>query len=270
MLHNYENFNNYFNGQEAICLLEKAEEVCEKSYCIRRKNCPIFAIEYIEEGCNTYTIDGQTFTAGVGDVVLLRQGTQHVYGLPKNATCKKKWAVFVGTLVEPLLQAYWQQQEFYGHAPGMQAIFDEICALTLAREPYSQINAKFSVLLYRLLVEMHADRACKREQDKTVAEEICQYIEQNISRPFSLKELSQRFHYSDNYIIMLFKARYGMTPNRYYLRKKTDTACLYLRNTNRSIKDISEELGFADQHYFCNVFRKIKQMTPKQYRDAQH
>ena len=42
----------------------------------------------------------------------------------------------------------------------------------------------------------------------------------------------------------------------------------YLKNTDRSILDISTFLGFSSQAYFQNVFKKIMGVTPGVYRNA--
>ena len=41
-----------------------------------------------------------------------------------------------------------------------------------------------------------------------------------------------------------------------------------LKNSNFSIKEISEKSGFSNQYYFSSCFKKITGITPSQFRDT--
>ena len=58
--------------------------------------------------------------------------------------------------------------------------------------------------------------------------------------------LCESMNYSKNYIINVFKRKYGITPYQYYLDKKIDAAKTYLTHTNISIGDISKTLHYAE------------------------
>ena len=60
-----------------------------------------------------------------------------------------------------------------------------------------------------------------------------------------------------------------MTPYKYILNGKTETAKMMLLNTNMPIKEIAYELSFADEHYFSNMFKKLTGTSPKKYRETE-
>jgi AraC-like DNA-binding protein len=70
------------------------------------------------------------------------------------------------------------------------------------------------------------------------------------------------------YFSTLFKKEMGVTFSNYILNVKIDHAKRLLKNTNMSLISIAIELGFDNQSYFSNVFKKATNMTPKQYRQA--
>ena len=43
---------------------------------------------------------------------------------------------------------------------------------------------------------------------------------------------------------------------------------MLLQDTTHSIKSIATHLGFADEHYFANVFKSKTGRTPSQYRKS--
>ena len=49
---------------------------------------------------------------------------------------------------------------------------------------------------------------------------------------------------------------------------KIQRACLQLDNSNETIKQIAENLGYGDPYYFSRLFKKMIGMSPKQYRDS--
>ena len=54
-----------------------------------------------------------------------------------------------------------------------------------------------------------------------------------------------------------------------YLKSvRIKNAQLLLRDGSRSMSDIAELVGFANQNYFTKVFKKDTGMTPSQYRAA--
>ena len=60
-----------------------------------------------------------------------------------------------------------------------------------------------------------------------------------------------------------FPKAYGQTPYEYVLSRKIDTACLLLRNTGMTVKEVAYRLQFSDEHYFANIFRQKKGLPPE-------
>lgn len=67
----------------------------------------------------------------------------------------------------------------------------------------------------------------------------------------------------------LFLSHTGMSPQAYRIRQRIDNAKHYLVNTSLPIKEIAFRLGYANQLYFSNDFKKYLKQSPKEYR-AQH
>ena len=63
-----------------------------------------------------------------------------------------------------------------------------------------------------------------------------------------------------------FKQVAGMTLVAYLNHVRLGNAARLLRETNRSIADISSEAGFSDQSYFDKRFRRAFGRTPKEFR----
>ena len=59
-----------------------------------------------------------------------------------------------------------------------------------------------------------------------------------------------------------------MPLKQYILRAKIEQANFLLTDTNKSISEISRELGFSDNHNFSRTYKRLTGLTPSEYRDT--
>ena len=53
----------------------------------------------------------------------------------------------------------------------------------------------------------------------------------------------------------------------YLNQLKINHACVYLEQNYLKVYEIAYKVGFQDEKYFTKVFKKIKGITPKEYRN---
>ncbi|HWT74007.1 MAG TPA: response regulator [Mobilitalea sp.] len=92
------------------------------------------------------------------------------------------------------------------------------------------------------------------------------YIQDNYNRDIAINELAEKFAISPNYFSTVFKRETGQTTVNYIKDLRLKKACEYLVNSNKSIVDISKEVGYEDSQYFFRVFKKATGLTPLEYR----
>lgn len=95
---------------------------------------------------------------------------------------------------------------------------------------------------------------------------ITQYIQQNYASPISLEELAKVAIVSKSTLIQAFKLAYDTTPIKYINRVRLDKAKSLLLNTDSSISEISEMVGFQSLHYFSRYFKSNEGLSPVEYR----
>lgn len=95
---------------------------------------------------------------------------------------------------------------------------------------------------------------------------IADYIAQNAHRPISLEELSQKFSYSKNHIINLFKKEYQMTPIEYLIAKRIERAQWLLEASGDTMEVIAEQCGFSGYSHLYKAFIKKHGKTPGKWR----
>jgi len=115
---------------------------------------------------------------------------------------------------------------------------------------------------YSILSALH-----QKPKERTTANEIAEYIAEHLKDPLTLDQLSDRFHFSKNHIINLFKAEYGTTPFDYINIQKLKKAERLLEVTSNSIKNIALESGFNDYAYFYKLFCRKHGISPVVWRE---
>ena len=91
-------------------------------------------------------------------------------------------------------------------------------------------------------------------------------IELSLERQISLQDLAQLAGYSEYYLSEKFKKETGLSVNRYIQQARIDRAKVLLESTDKSVKEIADQLTFSSVNYFIRVFREHAGQTPAQYR----
>lgn len=91
-------------------------------------------------------------------------------------------------------------------------------------------------------------------------------IEYNLDQPLSVRMLSDSLNLDPSYFTRIFTKAEGISPKKFILNKKMESAKQLLKNTDASVLEISNSMGFFDQLYFSRIFRKTVGMSPTEYR----
>lgn len=96
------------------------------------------------------------------------------------------------------------------------------------------------------------------------------YCNENYARKVSLEELAALVRLNKSYFSQLFHKEMGTSFGDYLESVRIKNAQQLLRDTNYSMADVAEKVGFANQNYFTKVFKKATGLTPSQYKTAVH
>lgn len=99
--------------------------------------------------------------------------------------------------------------------------------------------------------------------------EIANYIQANYMKPITLSHLSERFFISTYYLSRVFKEITGFSFVEYLNYVRIKEAQRLLRDSDRKILQISEEVGFESIAHFGRVFKQTVHLSPNQYRRMQ-
>lgn len=93
------------------------------------------------------------------------------------------------------------------------------------------------------------------------------YIHKTYAAPeLSTGSLARKFHISQSYLCHIFKDNERCNINAYITGYRIEKAHDLLLNSDRSIVEISNLVGYPDPHYFTKVYKKIKGISPSEMR----
>lgn len=103
-------------------------------------------------------------------------------------------------------------------------------------------------------------------QRETFIQNLNEYLMSHLSEDLSIDRLTEEFHVSRNRLYDSCN-RYLQTGIAEHIKKlRIEEAKRLLADTQMSVRDISDKVGFADYNYFCRVFKKVTGVPALAYR----
>ena len=143
--------------------------------------------------------------------------------------------------------------------------FDSAFSLLVGTQEISVIQD----FLTNVLVECAAAVASVKEQrENPLVKKIIDYIDQNMSRNYSLEDVAATVGVSPFYMSKLFKEEMGETFINYVTDRRLDRTKKLLVETDLSIKEIAGQTGYSDQNYFSRQFKNKFGISPTDFRNT--
>jgi len=92
------------------------------------------------------------------------------------------------------------------------------------------------------------------------------FIHENLSQKITLSMLSKMACLSERQYTRIFNKMYGVSSIEYLINCRLTLACRIMKNSNKSLMEISTICGFVDKVHFIRLFKKKYNITPGQYR----
>lgn len=155
--------------------------------------------------------------------------------------------------------AAWLQENGHGRPSGDAADPQAL----LAAKNAAELTAAFQAVMQDLT------QGYWREGDpysQTLVGKVLFYIEQNYGKNLSLDSIAEQFSITPFYLSRLIKKKIGKSFPDLLADCRIRHAKELLRQ-NRSIKEVTYEVGFSSQNYFGKTFKKVTGQTPTEYRE---
>lgn len=98
---------------------------------------------------------------------------------------------------------------------------------------------------------------------------VFQFIETNYQRSIALCDVAQAVGYSRAYLTDLVRRETGKTVNHWIRERRISEARYLLLETDQSVNEIAETLGYQNAGHFFRQFRQCHGTTPQVWRNSQ-
>lgn len=132
--------------------------------------------------------------------------------------------------------------------------------------------AEFLIYLERMQHKGKKERQSggthSHELNQTV-NQVTSYIRAHYKEVHSLDELAQAFYLNKSYLSRIFKKATGYTVTEYINIYRIQESQKLLEDTDMSIADVAQAVGYENMTYYNRVFKKYVETSPLQYRKKQ-
>lgn len=112
----------------------------------------------------------------------------------------------------------------------------------------------------------------KTEKEKMLSNELYNHKdaeltkERNHAYELTIEELSKEYLINTSTLKETFKGIYGMPIATYMKTYRIKQAAVLLRQTQDTVADIAQQVGYINQSKFATAFREIMKISPTEYR----
>jgi AraC-like DNA-binding protein len=107
----------------------------------------------------------------------------------------------------------------------------------------------------------------KNDSEKDWVRRFRNKVNEMLFEPCNAEILAESIGISPEHLSRLFRRETGETPYRFLLRRKMDQACIMLKESGSTCRDVAASLGFEPGSHFARIFRRCIGVSPAEYRD---
>lgn len=128
-------------------------------------------------------------------------------------------------------------------------------------------NAVFMDLLFSWLRKIRETKIDKIPHGNIMLEAEL-YINEHIEEKITVRDLAQKYNFSEKHFRHLFTQVIGTQPKKYIETVKLERAYALLKTTSLGIVEIAEKLNFSSWRHFATSFKNAYHITPSECRQS--
>lgn len=224
----------------------------------------LYIIHYVTKGMGYY--NGKTVSEGQG--FLITPGISVEYHADAENPWEFLWIASDDNAMKEIFIKYNADPESlifnYDSVPEARKIANEIVSKS------GEILVPLKVLemfLHILNSHVYTPNSTHSKLNSEVYLDFCvDFIAKNIHRKITVDELSALVGVSQPYLYKIFKNKFNMSTKEYIVWYKMNNAKKLLKETDMSITEIANSIGFSDVLAFSKAFSAKEKMSPQKYR----
>ena len=232
-----------------------------------------YQINYITEGEGVYENNSGKYPIQPGSLLITKPGEWHRYRPKKSTGWIEHYIGFTGYIAHQVFGRPWFTQKNAVVQIGNREeiidtyykIFDYI---TEEKPGYQQVAAGMIMKLLGFIVSMDKQKDFSGKRVEKIIQDACFMIRENVESEFDFQSFAEESKIGYSYFRKMFKKYTGVPPVQYHLDLKILRAKEMLLYTDKSIKEISYDLGFQSIYYFSRIVKNKLGISPSEIRKS--
>lgn len=225
-----------------------------------------YSIHTIVSGKGYYKVNEKEFDLGIGDTFLIFPNTRVHYYADEENPWEYLWLGISGLYVKNIIES----TEFTVESPilkgNAQTLFKEDLQ-NIYNFQGSDFASELNMIGFTYLFLSKLVTSEKQNQfGDRYAYKAKEFIELNYSNGITSQQVADKMNISRSHLHRLFSQTFDTSVGKYINSLQMNRATLLLTTTSLSIGEISCSIGFENQLYFSNVFKKLFGISPSEYR----
>ena len=254
----------------ALYVMESGKQRCLANQNWGPERRPYYLFMQIISGQGEITIGKHQYSVRANDVLLTWPNDAVSFHSSLEAPLEYAWVGFKGNDSAMLLaQTNLSRLNPLINIPQSEKMIAYMEEIYQHRGHQSENATSMNGYLYLYLSELiHAKYAGLPVNDsaKAVIEQAVSYIVTHYSQKITETQLAQSVSVSRSWLYRSFVRYLGASPMRYINEYRVEQAGILLRDPSVSIANVARAVGFSDPFYFSKVFKKLKGVSPSEYR----
>lgn len=231
-----------------------------------------FQINYITHGNGILENKIGKFQIKPGTLLVTRPGIWHRYKPLKKTGWLENYIGFDGRLARQILSnpIIPQDQSVFqlGIREELIDTYYKIFDIIQKEKPgYQQIASGLIIKLLGYIIAFNKQRSFSGNKIEKVIQKARFQMREKTEQEIDLLKLAEQNNIGYSYFRKMFKKYTGISPHQYHLNLKIMRAKELILSTEKSIKEISYELGFKSIYYFSRLFKEKVGSTPTEFRN---
>lgn len=240
----------------------------DSKYVIEREDSPTNVIGYIVSGTLHVEIYDKSYQVYNNTCFILPHRTKYRMYSDPDFPCVMIWVNVRGSLIESMLPILFEAEQFIVADYNFEKDYVKITSLM---PKYEDQTTTIMKILTNMLIDIsdniHKPKVYEKTKKKvSTSMAMERYILNRVQFGFNVKDMANYFSISTDQLNRKFKEEFGTTPYQYYQKVRIDLVKSMLVNTDLSIDEISDRLGYSNRNNFSARFNALTGDTPVNYR----
>lgn len=249
---------------------------------------PLWEMVYVDKGKVLISADDKTYVLRAGEIAFHKPNEFHALRTYDNTAANYFVVAFV---CQSPAMAEFERSFFFLNTAERNYLYDayrysqkvyqtHIIPGRITSEKADDESAFYSQtvknLLELLLISIllrkdntknpeRLDTYTKQVSDKRFITDIEEYLEKHVCENLNIEQISNDFNCSASMLKKTFQKAHAGGIINYFIDMKIDEAKRLITESEMTISQISDKLGFQSSSYFARIFKKRVGMTPSEF-----